>query len=109
MNYSYVGSGTIKTGGCAIVEKYAFVEYKWGEGSVLYVKSKAEKGVIERVVIKRVILNSNAKTFLKIIPIYQDTLNSLWNENDLIIECDATTLATSYWEARQAALAALNC
>jgi hypothetical protein len=109
MNYSYVGSGTVKTGGCAIVEKYAYIEYKWGENSTLYVKEKAEKGILERVVIKRVILNSNAKTFLKVIPIYQDTLNSLYNENDLIVECDARNLATAYWEARQAALAALNC
>ena len=73
------------------------------------VKFQTEKGIIERIAIKRVLLNSGPKTFNKIIPIYQDTLNSLYNENELILEADARALALQYWTNRQNSINALQC
>jgi hypothetical protein len=109
MTLYYTGSGGATTGGCALTFRYVYIEYKWGENSVLYIKHKAVKGILERIAIKRVMLNSGPKTGNQIVPIYQDTLNSLWNEDDLIIESEARDLALAYWEAREAQIAAAQC
>jgi len=109
MKLYYTGSGGVTTGGCALTSRYVYITYKWGENSVLYVKHKAVKGILERVAIKRVILNSGPKTGNQVIPIYQDTLNSLWNEDDLLIEEHARDLALMYWEIREAQIAAAQC
>lgn len=106
---NYVGSGGARTGGCAITHRMVYINYRWGENSVVYAKHKALKGILEKVAIKRVILNQGPKTFNQVVPIYQDTLNSLWNENDLIIESDARELALSYWERREQQIAAAQC
>lgn len=109
ITFSYVGSGTVYTKGCAVTKKITYIQYKYGENSIVYVKYKAEKGIIERIAIKRVLLNSGPKTFNKIIPIYEDTLNSLYNEDDLILEEDAKALALAYWTKRQESINALAC
>jgi hypothetical protein len=105
----YVGSGIARFGGCAKTTKTVYIGYKWGENSILYVKYKAQKGILETVAIKRVLLNGGKKTFNKIIPIYQDTLNSLWNENDLILAEEARSLALDYWQKRQEEINAHSC
>jgi hypothetical protein len=105
----YTAAGGAKTGGCALTSRYVYIPYKWGENSVLYIKHKAVKGILERIAVKRVILNSGPKTGNQIVPIYQDTLNSLWNESDLITESEARDLALAYWEAREAQIAAAQC
>lgn len=105
----YTGSGGSKTGGCATTFRTVYIAYKWGENSILYVRHKAAKGILERVAIKRVILNSSPKTYNQIVPIYQDTLNSLWNEDDLLIEAHARDLVLAYWELREAEIAAAQC
>jgi hypothetical protein len=105
----YTASGGAKTGGCALASRHVYITYKWSENSILYARHKAVKGILERVAIKRVILNSGPKTGNQIVPIYQDTLNSLWNESDLIIEEEARDLALAYREAREAQIAAAQC
>ena len=107
--FSYVGSGTAYTKGCAHTKKITYIQYKYGENSIVYLKYKAEKGIIERIAIKRVLLNSGPKTYNKIVPIYQDTLNSLYNENELILEADARALALAYWTKRQNSINDLQC
>lgn len=97
-NYTYEGDGIVTTHGYAIVKKKSYINYKWGENSILFVKSKAIKGCLEKVCIKKVIINYGPNTYNKVIPLYQDTLNSLWNENDLIEELDAKNLALEYWQ-----------
>ena len=109
MNYNYIGNGGSKTGGCALTYRAVYIPYKWGENSILYIKHKAAKGTLERVAIKRVILNKGPKTGNQIVPIYQDTFNSLWNENDLLLEEDARNLALKYWELRELEIAKLQC
>jgi hypothetical protein len=98
MTYTYQGNGTITTHGHARTSKKIYISYKWGENSILFVKSKALKGCLEKVCIKSAIINSNAKTFNQVAIIYKDTLNSLWNESDLIEEEEAKSLALAYWK-----------
>lgn len=102
----YIGSGGIKISGCAIANKVVYVSHKWEVNSILYIRHKAVKGVLERVAIKRVILNSVAN---QIVPIYQDTLNSLWNEDDLLTEAHAIELTEIYREIRDAQIASSQC
>lgn len=103
---NYTGSGVTKTSGCAMTSSLVYTPYKWSVNSILYIKHKANKGILERVAIKRVILNS---AYNQIVPIYQDTLNSLWNEDDLLIEGQARDLAIAYLELRESQIAEARC
>lgn len=91
--YSYLSSGSINVFGCSRIEKDIFVLYKWGERSVVYFKPKAVKGIIEKIAVKRVVLNYIKGQFR---PIYIDTLNSLYNEEELVSEYEAKSLAQTY-------------
>ena len=57
-------------------------------------------GQFEKVAIKEVRLIMNASTFGKMVFIYVDTLNSLWNEWDLVQEYDALLIAKMYYESK---------
>lgn len=98
MIYHYLSSGTIKTGGCAKTGKKLYLTHKFSENSIVYLKFKAKKGVLERIAIKKVILRAGPKSYNTVVPLYQDTLNSLYNEEDLISELEARTIAVEYWE-----------
>jgi hypothetical protein len=97
MTFAYQGGGTIKLDGCVCPTKQIYLYYKWSENSFAYLKYKAQKGVMERIAIKRVIINKNARTAYADVVLYQDTLNSLYNESDLITEDEAKYLAQIYW------------
>lgn len=97
MIFEYTGSGTIIVEGCTCPKKEIYLYYKWPENSIAYLKYKAEKGIMERVAIKKVIINKNYATKLAEVVLYQDTMNSLYNENDLITEEEAKYLAQVFW------------
>ena len=99
---SYTGSGIINISGCSRNEKDIFVLYKWGERSIVFVKPKAVKGIIEKVAIKKVIINLKMGQYR---PIYVDTLNSLYNEEELISEYEARQLAQDYIDTERERLA----
>ncbi len=80
------------------------VTYKYKEGSVLYSLQKAQLGILETIVIKRVRLVTSKATFGQIIVLYIDTFNGLWNENMLCTGPEATSLATAYLLQQQQAL-----
>ena len=97
MTFSYEGSGTILLEGCVCPTRQIYVYYKWRENSYAYLKYKAEKGVMERIAIKKVIIHQSPKTAYAEVVLYQDTLNSLYNESDLITEEEAKYLAQVFW------------
>ena len=103
MSYQYFATGSIYTFGCARVEKDIFVYYKWGERSVVYLKYKAVKGLLERVAIKKVHLNYKLGRFT---PVYQDNMNSLYNEEELISEYEARELVQDYIDLQNERIAA---
>lgn len=74
------------------------VSYKFEINSIVYSIDKARRGVMEAVAIKDVRLISNRRTYNQIIPLYVDTFNSLWNEDDLCSELEAQTIAIEYLE-----------
>jgi hypothetical protein len=93
MIFYYDCSGTVNISGCSRMEKNIYIFYKWGERSVVYIKPKAIKGILEKIAVKKVILNNKNN---KYIPIYQDSLNSLYNESELISELEARNYAQDY-------------
>lgn len=104
MNYTYVGSGTIRVSGCSSYGMDYFLYYAFAVGSFVYSRKKAAtRGVYERICIKDVIypakmLEGMRRTlkFQWVSPLYLDTLNGLWNENELVSYADATTLIQQY-------------
>ena len=38
--FSYVGSGTAYTKGCAHTKKITYIQYKYGENSIVYLKDR---------------------------------------------------------------------
>lgn len=98
-------SGTINIDGCGEIEKRINVGYKWGERSVVYVKPKAVQGVFEKVAIKKVFMNNFHGNLEPYAPVYQDTLNSLYNEDELINEYEAIELVQQYIDRRKNLLA----
>ena len=81
------------------------INYKYSEGSFLYIFKEAERGIIERVFIKKVDLYNNA--YGQIIAVYTDTLNCRWNEWELCSQQDAKAAAINYLQLRQAEIASL--
>ena len=82
------------------------VNYKYSEGSIVYIVEAANKGHIKYVCIKEVRLMCNANTNYKIQPLYVDTVNNLWNEGDLCTEIEARALAVNYLQRERAKILA---
>jgi len=92
-SYTYIPNGQIDIKGCSENKRSIFVFYKWGERSVVYVKPKAIRGILERIAVKRVIMNFKLGKYP---PIYVDNLNSLYNEDELISETEAKGIVRDY-------------
>lgn len=105
MTLFYNASGFINIYGCSEIERRINVNYKWGERSVVYVKPKAIQGIFEKVAIKKVFMNNFKGNLNPYAPIYQDTLNSLYNEDELISEFEAISLVQDYIDKRKVLIA----
>ena len=95
---SYTGSGSFRFGICSKYWKTNNYPHKWSVGDILFSKQKAMVGQFEKIAIKEVRLIMNNSTFGKMVFIYVDTFNSLWNEWDLVQEYDALIIAKMYYE-----------
>jgi hypothetical protein len=98
MAIQYTATGGISFYGCARVKLSAYYTYKFGENSIVFLRYKAVRGVLEKIAIKKVTLQSGYKTGGLIVPLYQDTLNSYYNEEELCTHQEAVDLATLYYE-----------
>ena len=97
-SFYYTGSGRFQISACSKYWKTINYPHKWSVGDVLFSKLKAMVGQFEKVAIKEVRLIMNSSTAGKMTFIYVDTLNSLWNEYDLVQEYDALLIAKMYYE-----------
>lgn len=118
MDYTYISNGGIgQVGGCSTYTLFRLYFVKYKVGSIVYSKPKALKGVIEKIVIKKIRLFPERENSLQSVckictfpPLYIDTLNAYHNEEDLVGPEDAVDLVDQYL-ARQRVLvekAALN-
>jgi len=60
---------------------------------LLYVEKKAKVGILQRIAIKQLIQNGD-------VVLVQDTLNGLWNVDDLIEYDDAKSIVQTYLEGK---------
>lgn len=98
MAIQYTATGGISLFGCARVKYSAYYTYKYGENSIVFLRYKAVRGILEKIAIKKVILQSGYKTGGHVVPLYQDTLNAYYNEEELCTHQEAVDLATIYYE-----------
>lgn len=111
-------------GGCAGVTVTHHIRLEYSEGDSLFVRKKAQDGILERVVIKTAHigqLNNTPESFRKfgkspcgssVIErniVYEDTLRALWNADQLISHTDAIALAKTALEELLAETIAEHC
>ena len=110
--YKYYGNGIVSVLGSAKqhIEYYHYHKYdrysvaRFREKDVVYVKSSALKGKLEKVVIKKTIIQNTQKTSYKHNNIYQDMMNSLYREEELVLIEEAKKIALNYWQLKRAQL-----
>ncbi len=88
--------GRIKFYGCARTNYTLFYDYKFVAGDIAYIKSKALKGKLEKIAIKKTIVHKNAATLNQIEIIYQDTFNSVHEEDQIVDYATALSLVQAY-------------
>lgn len=105
MDFSHQASGQVVIGGCSAYKWIAYFRLAYGVGSILYFKPKALKGIFEKVVIKDAKFPKwfNSETVkrckgCKVTPLYIDTLNAYFNENELVSYDEAVDLVLEYEE-----------
>lgn len=98
MNYTYTGSGFIVVGGCTSVNLYVNLTYRFKAGDTCFLKFRAKKGKLEKVVIKEVHVVSNDYTYGAVVFMYKDTFNAIYSEDDLVTEKEAILIAKQYYE-----------
>jgi hypothetical protein len=98
MIYNEIGHGGIKVRGCGINSISHIYEIAFEIGDILYNIYKAKRGILEKVVIKQIVTVKMQKIKGKLVVIYKDTFNALWNEWDLVDFATAKGLAEAYYD-----------
>lgn len=88
--------GRIKFYGCAATNYVLFYDYKFVAGDIAYVKSKALKGRLEKIAIKKPIVHKDSSTFNQIVILYQDTFNAMHEEDQIVDYSTALALVQAY-------------
>jgi hypothetical protein len=84
MTFNYTGDGVVYTGSFALSRKIVYARYKFDRLSIAYDRMAAEKGILKKVFIQRVILKNVIKSWHKDVAMYVDNLHSMYNEYDLL-------------------------
>jgi predicted glycosyltransferase involved in capsule biosynthesis len=93
-------TGGVRLSGCASFKFVFNYPHDHLVGSRVYVKKKAQKGILEVVVIKkanRVQRDRISYTGVDHIINYVDTMNRVWLEEELILKTAALDYAANYW------------
>jgi hypothetical protein len=99
MDFQYEAdtSEGIEIAGCGISRPTIYEVFRFAPGTTVFNCYKASRGVLERLTIKRIDLLKNRRTYNRYVPLYVDTLNSLYNEDELCTETEAVELATFFY------------
>jgi len=110
----------VSVGGCSVNTKKGCFQLKYKENDCLCLRSKAERGILCKVVIKKIVINSgrNGNCFNKphshlLFPLYFDTLNAIYMEEELVTKEEAIEIASLFYqnqiEETQKAIDSLGC
>ena len=95
---TYTGAGAVFFNGCTEINFSKYYPHKFNVGDACFLKFKAVKGKLEKVVIKQVKIVSNYAIDGTIKFMYLDTFNSLHGEKDLLTQNEAVQTAKQYYE-----------
>lgn len=100
-DFCYTMNGGIVMGGCAVVTTAKCVTFRFAEGSTVFICDQAAShGKLVAIRIKKVVLINNRTTYGAYVPIYIDTLNGRWTEDELCSQSEAIDFAESYLQAQ---------
>jgi hypothetical protein len=92
--YTYTPSGGVIAHCCCVpVTFYKQYILPFAPGDAVFVKEQAQRGILEKVVIKNYTLKPDILSVL-----YKDTLNRLWFDYELISSADAIALAEAFYD-----------
>ena len=94
--FNYTSDGKIKFNGCSAVSKSENFLSKYQKGDRVWLYYKAKKGILESIVIKELRILGGAFSYNKVVSIYVDTYNFLYNEDELIPLSLALELKNEY-------------
>lgn len=107
----YIGSGGVRVGGCAVTTPTPFYIADFTIGTIVYLRAKAMKGVLEKIAIKEALQSDLNRRHSSRIMLYKDTNNFIYGVNELVTYDEAIALVEAYtaaFEAKQAEYA-LKC
>jgi len=98
----YTATGSVKLKSCSDFKVVQLYSVPFGLNSVVYIKQKAMKGIMEKIAIKRINMVGNVFN-------YCDSTNRVWLEHELVWQADALPLAIAYWEDLERKILAQPC
>lgn len=97
--FDEIGNGGERMSGCAILTYLKTYRTTFAAGDIVFIIDKAQKGVLEKIVIKKQKVINSLMTGGQFEVMYLDTLNALWNEWDLVSHAVAIAIVEDYYEA----------
>jgi hypothetical protein len=98
-DFNYSSTGGIHLFGYGVVDRSTAYTLPYKEGDVVFLKFRAEIGIIESIRIKRVLMNVDASGLSS--PVYIDMLNSYYTERDFSDHAGAVVIANAYINKQQ--------
>lgn len=95
MKLSYNGGGVVTCRGTARAYKKIRYKYKFAVDSQAFIRRKAEKGTLERIIIGKVLIGNNNYTQYLENVMYEDKFKSLYHERELCSETEANQIINS--------------
>lgn len=115
VTFTLLNSSGVTIGGCSTNVKKACSHLKFKENDTVYLRAKAEKGLLRKITVKRIIINKGkfGRQFNSFSPLYVDSLNSIYNERELVTKEEAIDLAEIFYidqvSEAQTAINSLGC
>ena len=95
-DFTYTAGGIFNLVGCPELDIVHSIPVAYPVGTVAYDRISANRGRMEAIAIKKVMVFHNRKTFGQARLVYKDTLNSLYTDYDLISHDDAKARVIAY-------------
>jgi len=96
MNYNYAGSGKIIFKSCTGYFKRTNIFHKFNVGDLAWLKYKAKKGKLEVISIKNLLFNGSVYSTNRMLVLYKDNNNFLYNPDELLTKNEAVEIVKSY-------------
>ena len=103
-DFFYVASGSLNLGKCGdyVLNVVYLRSIAFSIGDTAWLKYKAEKGILESIVIKKIrLVDFTYKGLGLAYILYVDTFNALYNDYDLIYYADAVAIAQDFLNRRR--------